>query len=63
MSRYRVSSSHAEDIASGAVFAPGETAVGVNPDNPHDKELIDRGVLVEITRPSKPKAKKEDDAK
>lgn len=60
MSRYLVSSSHAEDIASGAVFAPGELAVGVDADDPHDKDLIDRGVLVEIARPGKSKAKKEE---
>ena len=60
MSRYRVSSSHAEDIASGAVFAPGETAVGVDPENPFDKAKIEAGVLVEIKRRSKPKSKEED---
>jgi hypothetical protein len=59
MSRYRVSSLHPEDIASGAVFAPEELAVGVNPDDPHDKDLIDRGVLIDIT-PPKTKTKEEE---
>jgi hypothetical protein len=59
MPRYRVSSSHAEDIASGAVFAPGETAVGVDPDNPYDRQKIDAGILVEMT-PAKRKAAKEE---
>lgn len=63
MSRYRVSSSHVEDIASGAVFAPGELAVGVDADDPHDASLIERGVLVEIeTKPAR-KTKKEEESK
>lgn len=53
MSRYRVRSSHAEDIASGAVFAPGETVIGVDPKDPYDRAKIKTGVLVEIPLPVK----------
>lgn len=60
MSRYRVSSTHPVDIASGAVFAPGETAVGVDSEDPHDKRLIEEGVLVETTS-SKPKTTKKEE--
>lgn len=44
--RFRVASSHAEDIASGATFEPGATCVGVNEKDPHDKRLIEEGRLV-----------------
>lgn len=50
---YRVSSSHAEDIHTGASFAPGEVAVGVDPEDPHDAALIEDGRLVEVI-PSEP---------
>lgn len=63
MSRYRVSSSHPEDIASGAVFAPGELAVGVDAENPYDKAKIEAGVLVETTSPAKRTPKKEEESK
>lgn len=45
--RYRVAlhCSHPEDIASGASFGPGETAVGVDPKHPHDKAAIEDGRL------------------
>lgn len=55
MSRFRVSSAHPEDLASGATFAPGETAVGVNPKDPHDARLIEEGRLVPLD--SKPASK------
>jgi hypothetical protein len=50
---YRVALRHPVDIATGASFAPGETAVGVNPKDPHDKQLIDEGHLVLVTSKGK----------
>lgn len=44
--RFRVASSHAEDLASGATFEPGAVCVGVNEKDPHDKRLIEEGRLV-----------------
>lgn len=63
MARYRVSSSHAEDIASGGMFAPGEEAKGVDPKDPFDAAKIEAGVLVEITPPVKNKDDSEEGAK
>jgi hypothetical protein len=57
--RYRVASRHPEDLASGASFAPGELAKGVNPKDPHDKRLIEEGRLV-ITTPRKSSSNKEE---
>lgn len=53
--RYFVSSTHAEDIASGRIFEPGQWAVGVNPDDPYDQAKIAAGRLVP-ERVSAPKA-------
>lgn len=44
--RYRVISTHAEDIASGAMFEPGEWAIGVDPDRPFDRAKIEAGKLL-----------------
>lgn len=52
---YRVTSLHAETISTGATFAPGENATGVNPKNEHDKALIDDGKLVEVTKTKRAK--------
>jgi hypothetical protein len=35
-----------QDIASGLMLAPGEVTDQVDPDNPHDRGLIDEGVLL-----------------
>lgn len=43
--RFRVTSTHAETISTGASFAPGELAVGVDEKDPHDKAAIDEGRL------------------
>lgn len=56
--RYFVSSTHAEDIASGRLFEPGDWAVGVDPDNPYDQAKIATGRLIpeRITTPNASKA-------
>ncbi len=56
--RYRVTSSHPETISTGASFAPGELAVGVDPSDAHDKAAIDEGRLTPLK--PKPAAKKEE---
>ena len=53
MARYRVASTHPEDIAAGAVFGPGELAVRVDPKNPYDKAKIEAGILVPVSAPKK----------
>lgn len=55
---YRVSSTHPEPIHTGAEFAPGETAVGIDPSDPFDAERIAEGKFVPIKLASKPKASK-----
>ena len=45
---YRVVSTHVEDIASGAMFANGEVAAGINPKDEYDKAKIDAGVFVPV---------------
>lgn len=57
MPRYRLSSTHPEDLACGAVIAPGETTSKVKASDPHDKRLIDEGKLIEL--PGKPRKSKE----
>ena len=49
--QYRVASRHPEDIASGASFAPGEIAVGIDPKDPHDKQKIEEGRFVLVAPP------------
>jgi hypothetical protein len=65
MARYRVDSTHPEDIACGQVVAPGEVTSNVNAADEHDKRLIEEGRLVAL--PGKPrhprKSKKEEVAK
>lgn len=43
---YRVMSGHVENLHNGRMVGPGEDVTGVNPRHPHDKRLIDNGVLV-----------------
>jgi hypothetical protein len=43
---YRVTSGHVESLHNGRMVGPGEDVNGVNPRHPHDKRLIDGGVLV-----------------
>lgn len=59
--RFRVSSTHPEDLACGAVLAPGEASSRVRPSNPHDKRLIDEGRLVELAPRKARKGKKEEE--
>jgi hypothetical protein len=53
---YRVASGHVESLHDGRMVGPGEDVTGVNPRHPHDKRLIDAGVLVK--RPTKKRAQK-----
>jgi hypothetical protein len=53
MARYRVDSTHPEDIACGQVVAPGEVTSNVQQQDPHDKRLIEEGRLVAL--PEKPR--------
>jgi hypothetical protein len=46
--KYRVSSTHAEDLADGRLLEPGETAKDVDEKDPHNKRLINDGKLVKI---------------
>lgn len=46
--RYRVARDHAITVSGGGSFAPGETAVGVDPGDPHDADLIVEGRLIPI---------------
>lgn len=42
---YRVTASHAVDLACGQMVGPGESTSKVDPENDHDKELIEQGLL------------------
>lgn len=57
MARYRLSSTHPEDLACGAVLAPGEITSKADAKDPHDKRLIEEGKLIEI--PAKPRKKEQ----
>lgn len=46
--QYRVASTHVEDIHTGATFAPGEEAIGLDPDNPFDAAKIADGAFEEM---------------
>jgi hypothetical protein len=48
MTRFRVASTKLEEIHSGASFAPGEEAVGFDPNHPEDARKLDEGLIVEI---------------
>lgn len=52
--RYRVISDHPETISTGASFAPGEEAVGLDPKDPHDKALLEDGKFVVISEGPNP---------
>lgn len=56
--RYRVAKSTPEEIQTGATFAPGEEAVGIDPAAPEVARKIEEGRFVEIQEeaPRKPKA-------
>jgi hypothetical protein len=61
---YRHIGNHAEDTAEGAVLAPGESTEGLgafDPQNPHNKRLIDEGILAPI--PDEPEAEKKKEVK
>lgn len=45
--KFIVGATHAVNTAKGGSFGPGESATGVDPSDPHDKQLIDAGHLVE----------------
>lgn len=45
---YRVASAHPEEIHTGAEFAPGEQAVGIDPSHPFDAAKITEGIFVPI---------------
>lgn len=47
--RFRVATTKAEEIHTGATFAPGEEAVGIDPSHPDDARKIEAGVFVEIS--------------
>jgi pyruvate/2-oxoglutarate dehydrogenase complex dihydrolipoamide acyltransferase (E2) component len=49
--RYRVASTQIEDIHTGAMFAPGETAVGFDPADPYDAAKLADGKFVAIAEP------------
>jgi pyruvate/2-oxoglutarate dehydrogenase complex dihydrolipoamide acyltransferase (E2) component len=53
--RYRVASSHPEETAKGATFAPGEEVRGLDPENEDDARKIDEGRFVEIAEQAPPK--------
>lgn len=61
---YLVVSDHAEVLASGRPIAPGDRVPtsAVNTRDPHDRHLIDSGVLLKPADTSKPTTKKETNA-
>jgi hypothetical protein len=52
MSGFTVASKHPEDLASGRTVAPGEKVPtgAVDLKDPHDKRLVDEGVLVKAEK-------------
>jgi hypothetical protein len=62
--RFRVNSTHPEDLACGQVAAPGEVTSKVKTSDPHDKRLIEAGRLVELApiKRQPPKSEKEEDS-
>jgi pyruvate/2-oxoglutarate dehydrogenase complex dihydrolipoamide acyltransferase (E2) component len=52
--KFRAAGNRPVEIATGATFAPGENAPGVDPDNPHDAAEIEAGRLVELVEPKDP---------
>ena len=48
MTRFRVSSTKLEEAHTGASFAPGEEAIGIDPSNEDDARKIDEGRFVSI---------------
>lgn len=63
MKRFRVASSHPEENHTGATFAPGEEALGLDPENPDDARKIEEGRFVAILDEAPPKVSKEAEAK
>ena len=55
---YRVAGTRPEEIHTGATFAPGETAEGIDPENPFDAAKIAEGRFVAIQSGKPPKASK-----
>ncbi len=58
MNRYRVASTKAEEIHTGATFAPGEEAVGFDPSNPEDARKLEECLFVEIQERAVPAVSK-----
>lgn len=54
MKRFRVASTKAEEIHSGATFAPGEEAVGFDPSDPDDARKLGEGLFVQVHERSVP---------
>jgi pyruvate/2-oxoglutarate dehydrogenase complex dihydrolipoamide acyltransferase (E2) component len=48
---YRVTSAKAEEIHTGATFAPGDTAVGFDPADAEDARKLDEGLFAEVREP------------
>lgn len=55
--KYRVSSTHPEDLADGRVLGAGEQITDLDASDPHNKRLIDDGRLVKIATAKKRSAK------
>ena len=55
---YRVAGTRPEEIHNGATFLPGETAEGIDPENPFDAEKIAEGRFVAVRSDKPPKASK-----
>lgn len=55
--KYRYVGSAPNDLACGKVVVPGSETTDVNPKDPHDRDLIDRGQLVELKAPAAASAK------
>lgn len=47
---YKVTASHPVDLSCGQMVGPGESTDKVDAENEHDKDLIDRGLLVQAPK-------------
>ncbi len=55
---YRVAGTRPEEIHTGATFLPGETAEGIDPDDPFDAAKIAEGRFVAVQSDEPPKVSK-----
>lgn len=55
--KFQAAGNRPVEIGTGATFAPGEPAPGVDPSDPHDAVQIDEGRLVDVTPERTSKAK------